>query len=58
MKDCFSLDGDVIGEGPDLDGGVEGRPTTVVGEFGEDGRRKGELRGELSDRGDGLYGEA
>lgn len=42
-----------MGDGADLDGGVDGRPTTVDGEFGEEGSRKGELRGELRDRGDG-----
>ena len=54
VKDCFSFEGEVIGEGPDLLGGVEGLPTTVVGDDGEEGRRKGEGRGELNDRGDGL----
>lgn len=28
----------------------------VVGEPGEDGRRNGDARGELNDKGDGLYG--
>lgn len=54
VKDCFSLDGEVMGEGPVLLGGVEGLPMTVVGDDGEEGRRKGEARGELNDRGDGL----
>jgi hypothetical protein len=54
VNDCFNLEGDVIGEGPLLLGGVEGLPMTVVGEEGEEGRRKGEARGELNDRGDGL----
>lgn len=58
VKDCFSLEGDVIGDCPLLPGDewgeVEGRPTTVVGEEGEDGRRKGDARGELKDNGDGL----
>ena len=40
-----------MGDGPDLDGGVDGRPMTVEGELGEDGRRKGELLGELRDIG-------
>ena len=51
VNDCFSFDGEVIGEGPDRDGGVDGRPITVDGELGEDGRRKGELLGELRDIG-------
>jgi hypothetical protein len=54
VNDCFSLEGEVIGEGPVLLGGVEGLPTTVVGEEGEEGRRNGDVRGELNDRGDGL----
>jgi hypothetical protein len=54
VNDCFSLEGEVIGEGPALLGGVEGLPMTVVGEDGEEGRRKGEARGELNDRGDDL----
>lgn len=48
------MDGEVIGEGPDLVGGVEGLPTIVVGEAGEEGLRKGEARGELNDKGDAL----
>ena len=58
VNDCFSLEGEVIGEGPDLLGGVDGLPITVVGEDGEEGRRKGEARGELNDSGDGLKFEA
>ena len=54
VNDCFNLEGEVIGEGPFLLGGVEGLPMTVVGEEGEDGRWKGDERGELKDRGDGL----
>ena|SRR2546423_10562203 len=54
VNDCFSLEGEVIGEGPLLLGGVEGLPMTVVGEDGDEGRRKGEVRGELKDRGEGL----
>lgn len=54
VNDCFSLEGDVIGEGPVLLGGVDGRLMTVVGEDGDEGRRKGEVRGELNDRGEGL----
>ena len=54
MKDCLSFDGDVIGEGPVLLGGVEGLPITVVGEPGEEGRLKGEVRGELKERAEGL----
>lgn len=58
VKDCFSLEGDVIGDCPllpgDECGDVEGRPTTVVGDEGEGGRRKGDARGELKDNGDGL----
>ena len=54
VNDCFSLEGEVIGEGPLLLGGVDGLPMTVVGEDGEDGRRKGDARGELNDKGDGL----
>lgn len=54
VNDCFSLEGDVIGEGAVLLGGVEGLPMTVVGEEGEEGRRKGEARGEFNDKGDGL----
>ena len=58
VKDCLSFDGDVIGEGPDLLGGVDGLPMTVVGDDGEEGLRKGEVRGELNDKGEGLYAEA
>ncbi len=58
VNDCLSFDGDVIGEGPDLLGGVEGLPMTVVGDEGEEGLRKGEARGELKDKGEGLYAEA
>ena len=58
VKDCLSFEGEVIGEGPDLPGGVEGLPMTVDGEDGEEGRRKSEGRDELKDRGDGLYAEA
>ena len=54
VKDCLSFEGEVIGEGPDLLGGVAGLPMTVVGDDGEEGRRKGEARGELNDRGEGL----
>jgi hypothetical protein len=54
VNDCFSLEGEVIGEGPLLLGGVEGLPMTVVGEDGDEGRRKGEGRGELKDRDEGL----
>jgi hypothetical protein len=54
VKDCLSFDGDVIGEGPVLLGGVEGLPIIVVGEPGEEGRLKGEVRGELKERAEGL----
>jgi hypothetical protein len=58
VKDCFSLEGEVMGDCPllpgDECGDVEGRPTTVVGDEGEEGRRKGDARGELKDNGDGL----
>lgn len=54
VNDCLSFEGDAIGEGPVLPGGVNGLPTTVLGEPGEDGRRKGEVRGELKERPDGL----
>ena len=56
VKDCLSFDGDVIGDRPDLDGGVDGLPTTVVGDDGEEGQRKGEARGELNDN-EGLYAD-
>ena len=52
VNDCFSLDGDVIGDTPFLDGGVDGRPITVVGDPGEDGLRKGDWR--EPERGGGL----
>jgi hypothetical protein len=62
VKDCFSLEGDVMGDSPFLPGDecgdVDGLPTTVVGEDGDEGRRKGDARGELKDNGDGLYAEA
>lgn len=62
VKDCFSFEGDVMGDCPLLPGEecgeVDGLPTTVVGEEGEEGRRKGDARGELKDSGDGLYAEA
>lgn len=62
LKDCFSLEGDVIGECPFFPGEecgeVEGLPTMVVGDEGEEGRRKGDARGELKDNGDGLYVDA
>ena len=51
MGDCPFLPGEECGE-------VDGLPTTVVGEEGEEGRRKGDARGELNDNGDGLYVEA
>jgi hypothetical protein len=53
VNDCFSLEGEAIGEGPVLLGGVDCRPTPVAGE-GEEGRRNGDVRGELNERGDGL----
>ena len=55
------MEGDVIGDCPFLPGEecgeVDGLPTTVLGVEGEDGRRKGDARGELKDSGDGLYVE-
>lgn len=41
-------------------GEVEGLPTMVVGDAGEgeEGRPKGDVRGELKDSGDGLYVDA
>jgi hypothetical protein len=47
VYDCLSLEGEVIGEAPRCDGGVEGRSLVDVGDEGEAGRRKGEERGEL-----------
>lgn len=62
VKDCFSFEGDVMGECPFLPGeecgGVDGLPTTVLGVEGDEGRRKGDARGELNDSGDGLYVDA
>lgn len=62
VKDCFNFEGDAIGDCPFFPGegfgGVEGLPTTAVGEDGEEGRRNGEARGELKGRGDWLYAEA
>ena len=62
VKDCFSFEGDVMGECPFLPGeecgGVDGLPTTVLGVDGDEGRRKGDARGELNDSGDGLYADA
>lgn len=54
VNDCFNLEGDVIGETPVLLGGVDGLPMMVVGDDGEEGLRKGDARGELNDKGDGL----
>ena len=58
VNDCLSFEGDVIGEGPALVGDPFGdgdeRPMTVVGEEGEEGRRKGDARGELKEMADGL----
>jgi hypothetical protein len=55
VYDWFSLLGDCTGVGP-LPGELVGvlARIAVVGELGDDGRRKGEARGELKDRGDGL----
>lgn len=55
--DCFSLLGDWMGVGPLLLGlpGVLGR-MTVLGDAETEGRRKGEVRGEPKERGEGLYG--
>lgn len=47
VYDCLSLDGEVIGDAPLCDGGVEGRSLVDVGEEGDAGLRKGEERGEL-----------
>lgn len=54
----FSLLGDVTGVWPRLGelAGVLAR-MAVVGELGDDGRRNGDARGELNDKGDGLYGK-
>lgn len=47
VYDCLSFDGDVIGDAPRCEGGVDGRSLTWVGDCGEAGLRKGEDRGEL-----------
>ena len=57
MKDCFSFEGDVTGDGPFLLGGVDGLPMTEEGDDGEEGLRKGEPRGELNDNADRLNGD-
>ena len=55
VKDCFSFDGDVIGDALAFPGGVEGLPITVVGDPGEEGLRNGEDRGELNFRGEAMF---
>ena len=57
VNDCLSFDGEDMGDAPDLLGGVDCLPMIVVGEDGEDGRRKGEVRGELKERDEGLYAD-
>ena len=57
VYDWFNLLGEAIGvyDRPGELPGVVGRPC-AGGEFGVDGRRNGEARGEPNDRGDGLKG--
>ena len=53
VYDCFSLEGDAMGDCPFFVGewvGVVGLPPEVIDDEGEDGRRKGEARGELKER--------
>lgn len=47
MYECFSFDGEVIGDAALRLGGVAGLSLATVGDPGEAGRRKGEERGEL-----------
>ena len=51
MGDCPFLPGEDSG-------GVDGFPAIVEGEEGVEGRRNGDVRGELNDNREGLYEEA
>jgi hypothetical protein len=53
VYDCLSFDGEVIGDAPLCDGGVDGRSLVEVGDEGDAGLRKGEERGLF--RKDDLY---
>lgn len=49
VYECFSFEGEVIGDAAFRLGGVAGLSLTAVGEPGDAGRRNGEERGELSE---------